>query len=246
MEKKKGKAYIGTSGWHYKHWVGTFYPENTKPEEFMAFYEQFFQTVELNNSFYHIPPAKTFENWAKSTPKDFIFSVKANRYITHVKKLKDSETLSYFMSQADALKEKLGPILFQLPPNWQYNAERFQSFLEELPKGYRYTFEFRNPSWYNESTIELLKQHNIAFCIYELGHHESPVEITADFVYIRLHGPGEKYQGSYNDASLQQWSNRCDEWLKKNLDVFIYFDNDQNGYAAHNAKQLKVLIETRD
>ncbi len=245
MEKKEGKAYVGTSGWHYKHWVGTFYPEKTKPEAFMAFYEQSFRTVELNNSFYHIPPAKTFESWAKSTPQDFLFSVKANRYITHVKKLKSSDTLPYFLLQVDALENKLGPILFQLPPNWQYNEERFQSFLKELPKGYRYTFEFRNPSWYNEKVFELLKQHNIAFCIYELGHHESPVQVTADFVYVRLHGPGEKYQGSYDTTTLQLWADRCKEWQKKNLDVFIYFDNDQNGYAPHNANKLKELLATK-
>lgn len=245
MGRKSQKVHIGTSGWHYKHWVGPFYPESTKSEAFMAFYEQFFQTVELNNSFYHIPPAKTFEKWARSSPDDFIFSVKANRHITHLKKLKSSDTLSYFMQQANALKEKLGPILFQLPPNWKYNEERFQSFLKELPEGYRFTFEFRDPSWYNEDVYELLKGYNIAFCIYELGYHRSPAPVTADFVYVRLHGPEEKYQGDYDEATLQLWAARCDEWRKENLDVFIYFDNDQYGYAAKNAIKLMELIGTK-
>jgi uncharacterized protein YecE (DUF72 family) len=150
--------------------------------------------------------------------------------------------LPYFIAQAEALKDKLGPILFQLPPNWEYNEERFQSFLKELPTEYRYTFEFRDPSWYREEVYALLKQHNIAFCIYELGHHVSPAQVTADFVYVRLHGPGKKYQGDYNDATLQLWADRCAGWQKKALDVFIYFDNDQNGYAAKNAIKLKELI----
>lgn len=244
MGKNKGKIYVGTSGWHYKHWVGPFYPENTKPEAFMAFYEQFFQTVELNNSFYHIPPAKTFEKWADSSLEEFIFSVKASRQITHLKKLKHSETLPYFIAQADALQSKLGPILFQLPPNWKYDEDRFHSFIKELPQAYRYTFEFRNSSWYKEEVYALLKQHNMAFCIYELGHPMSPIQVTADFVYVRLHGPGEKYQGDYDDATLQLWSDRCGEWQRKNLDVFVYFDNDQKGYAAKNAIKLKELIAT--
>lgn len=242
MSNRKGKIHIGTSGWHYKHWIGPFYPEDTKPADFMAYYQQFFQTVEVNNSFYHLPLETTFEQWKEITPKDFIFSVKASRFITHIKKLKDTKaSFSNFIQHADFLREKLGPILFQLPPKWHYNVERFKSFVEMLPVTYRYTFEFRDPTWHNDAALDLLKQHNIALYLYELGYYTSPVEVTADFVYIRLHGPGEKYQGSYSDEVLREWANRCKEWQTKGLDVFVYFENDQKGYAPLNAQRLKAF-----
>jgi uncharacterized protein YecE (DUF72 family) len=241
---KKGKAFIGTSGFHYKHWVGTYYPEKTKSKDFMEFFLKDFRTVELNNPFYHLPPKETFKQWRKQTPKDFIFSVKASRYITHNKKLKDpEEALNYFLANANGLKEKLGPILFQLPPGWKANEERLHSFLKILPKGYRYTFEFRNPTWYNEETLGLLKKYNAAFCIYQLAGHMSPIEVTADFIYIRLHGPTEnKYQGSYPDKTLKEWALQIKKWNQQGKDVYCYFDNDQAGYAAFNAKKLKELI----
>ena len=241
---KKGKAFIGTSGFHYKHWVGTYYPENTKPKDFMKNFLKDYKTVELNNPFYHLPPKQTFLYWRKQTPEDFLFSVKASRYITHQKKLKDcQEPLDYFLTNVDGLKEKLGPVLFQLPPGWKYNEERFDSFLKILPKGYRFTFEFRNDSWYNESAIAMLKKRNCAFCIYELAGHMSPIEITADFIYIRLHGPGkEKYQGSYPDKTLKKWADNIKDWKKEGKDVYCYFDNDQYGYAAFNGIKLWELI----
>lgn len=241
---KKGKSFIGTSGFHYKHWIGTYYPEKTKPENFMGFYLKDFKTVELNNPFYHLPTKQTFLNWRKQTPKDFIFSVKASRYITHNKKLKDpQEPLANFLENAAGLKEKLGPVLFQLPPGWKFNEERLASFLSVLPKGLRTTFEFRNESWYNTQTFNLLREHNVAFCIYELARHSSPIEMTADFVYIRLHGPTEhKYQGSYPDKTLKEWALRIKSWNEEGKDVYCYFDNDQAGYAAFNARKLTQLI----
>ena len=240
---KKGKVYIGTSGWHYKHWVGTFYPEGMKPADFLAYYLQFFDTVEMNNSFYRLPQEKTFVQWKEAVPENFLFAVKASRFITHMKKLKDpKQNFEPFIQNVDALQEKLGPVLFQLPPKWKYNHERLKAYLTMLPKHYRYTFEFRDPTWYNNAALDLLKQHNIAFCIYELASHLSPLEVTADFVYVRLHGPGEKYQGSYNDKTLSVWAERCKDWQKSGKDVFLYFDNDEKGYAAFNARELKVLV----
>jgi uncharacterized protein YecE (DUF72 family) len=241
--KRKGKVYIGTSGWHYKHWVGPFYPEKTKPKEFMKFYLQYFKTVELNNPFYHLPSKETFIQWRKQTPKDFLFSVKASRYITHNKKLKDAgESLDFFLKNVTGLKEKLGPILFQLPPSWKFNEERFEKFLKILSKTYRFTFEFRNHTWYNDRAIELLKKYKVAFCIYELAGHISPLEVTANFVYIRLHGPGGKYQGSYDNKTLKKWAERINSWSKDGKDIYCYFDNDQAGYAAFNAEKLLQLI----
>lgn len=243
--KKKGKAFIGTSGFHYKHWVGTYYPDKTKPVDYLKHYLEDFKTVELNNPFYHLPPKETFTGWRKKTPKDFIFSVKASRYITHNKKLKEpQEALDNFFSNASGLKEKLGPVLFQLLPGWKFNEERLDAFLKILPKGYRYTFEFRNHTWYNEKAFDLLKKYKIAFCIYELAGHMTPIEVTANFIYIRLHGPTEnKYQGSYSDKTLKEWAQRIKEWNKEGKDVYCYFDNDQAGYAAFNAKKLSELIQ---
>lgn len=241
--KKRGNAFIGTSGWHYKHWIGKYYPEGTKAKDFMEFFLQDFRTVELNNAFYHLPPRSTFENWRKQTPDDFIFSVKASRYITHQKKLNESQdALNRFLTNADGLKEKLGPILFQLPPGWNVNEERFDSFLNILPKGYRYTFEFRNHSWYTENILNLLEKKKAGFCIYHLEGHLSPIEETSDFIYIRLHGPGGKYQGSYSRKDLEDWATKIKTWTREGKDVYCYFDNDQDAHAAFNAIELLKLL----
>jgi uncharacterized protein YecE (DUF72 family) len=239
----KTHFYTGTSGWHYKHWQGTFYPAHVKSTGQFQYYLQFFSTVEINNSFYRLPSKETFINWRKSAPDHFLFSVKASRYITHMKKLKEPKaSLHEFMEHAFALKEKLGPVLFQLPPGWKINADRLREFLLCLPSSGRYVFEFRNSTWNHPEIVALLKKHNCAFCIYELEGYVTPFEITADFVYIRLHGPGGKYQGNYSEASLKQWSHYCKNWLKTK-DVFVYFDNDEAGYAAFNAKRLQELVK---
>jgi uncharacterized protein YecE (DUF72 family) len=239
----KGKIYIGTSGWHYKHWVGTFYPRGTKDTEQLSYYLKFFKTVELNNSFYRLPPPQNFRNWRKAVPADFLFAVKGSRFISHMKKLNvEKENISIFFKSVNRLKEKLGPILFQLPPKWNLNIERLSKFLRILSQKYRYAFEFRNQTWYDEKVYALLKKYNCSFCIYELEHHLSPLVITADFVYVRLHGPGSKYAGSYTAKQLRKWATRCRDWQKKGKDVYVYFDNDQLGYAAFNAQTLQKLI----
>jgi uncharacterized protein YecE (DUF72 family) len=240
---KGGKIYIGTSGWHYRHWIGTFYPAGTKSEHQFDYYKQHFNTVEINNSFYKLPAAETFSGWKKNSPEDFLFVVKASRYITHQKKLTDPRaTTERFFARVKFLRKKLGPILFQLPPTWKVNVERLRNFLQILPKKFRYVFEFRNSTWYSDEVVNLLKEYNCAFCIYELAGHRSPLHVTADFVYIRLHGPGEKYRGSYTRQQLKAWALRCRKWQKEKVDVFVYFDNDQMGYAAFNAQVLKTLL----
>lgn len=245
-KKKKGKSYIGTSGWHYKHWMGNFYPSDLKPRQLIDFYVQYFNTLEINSSFYRLPPLKTFQGWRTQVPEDFIFAVKANRFITHMKKLKDpKETIGNFFESVKGLEEKLGPILFQLPPNWKFNQERLEEFLAALPQGYRYTFEFRNQTWYNDIVFDLLKKYNSAFCIYELDHHLSPMKATSSFIYVRLHGPGGKYAGSYSNKALTGWADNCIKWNEEKKDVFVYFDNDQLGFAAKNAKKLKEMIELK-
>ena len=241
---KKGIIFIGTSGWNYRHWKGIFYPENIKDAEQFNWYARKLDTVELNNPFYHLPPAETFKNWRQQSPANFIFAVKASRYITHMKKLiVDTKSLHLFFSHATQLKEKLGPILFQLPPKWKVNVQRLQTFLQALPKGHRYTFEFRDPSWYTTEVYEVLHKFNAAFCIYELDRHLSPLQVTADFIYIRLHGPDNKYQGNYDNAVLKKWSERIKEWQNKNKDVYIYFDNDQAAFAVFNAISLRQMLQ---
>lgn len=241
---RKGQVHIGTSGWHYPHWKGTFYSSAIKESQQFATYQQHFDTVELNNSFYKLPSAETFANWRKNSRDHFIFSVKASRFFTHMKKLiVDKTGIRRFFTNAGKLEEKLGPILFQLPPKWRVNRERLEIFIRALPAGYRYTFEFREPSWYNDEVYATLLQNNCAFCIYELDRHLSPIIATADFVYIRLHGPGNKYQGSYKKPVLQKWAARIKDWQKGEKDVFVYFDNDQEGFAAFNALALVKLLQ---
>lgn len=238
------KIYIGTSGWLYKHWVGKFYPEKSNAKQQFEVYSKHFDTVEINNSFYKLPPHTVFEGWYEQSPKKMLFAIKANRFITHMRKLtKPEEPITRLFGSIEPLKEKLGPILFQLPPKWKVNITRFKEFLEALPKGYRYAFEFRNHTWYNEEIYQLLEKYNCAFCIYHLELHLSPIKVTADFVYVRLHGPTEfKYQGSYTNSALKKWATQCIAWQKDKKDVFVYFDNDQDAYAAFNAIALKQII----
>ena len=241
----KGKIFIGTSGWNYKHWKGNFYPEELKQKKWLEFYSDKLKSVEINNSFYHLPETKTLKTWKDITPQNFIFAVKGSRYITHMKKLKAPKTSSRkLFTRIKHLGNKLGPILFQLPPGWGYNRERFQNFIESMPDKYRYTFEFREKEWWNDEVLELLKKHNAAFCIYELAGILTPEEITADFVYIRLHGPGGKYQGNYSKKQLSGWAGAITAWQKKNKDVYLYFDNDDRGYAVKNAQELKEMLSS--
>jgi uncharacterized protein YecE (DUF72 family) len=236
-----GSIRIGTSGWHYKHWLGCFYPEKFPPKQMLSFYVQHFDTVELNNSFYHLPKTTSFDAWRETTPPGFLFAVKGSRFITHMKKLKDPVSSSEkFFAAAEHLHEKLGPILFQLPPYWQLNIERLEQFLTEIPKGHQYVFEFRDATWHVPEVYKLLRQHNAAFCIYDFSNNPSPVEITADFTYIRFHGAN--YSGSYSDEQLRYWAGRIQQWRKGLRDVYVYFNNDIGGHAIENAKELRRLV----
>jgi uncharacterized protein YecE (DUF72 family) len=206
-------------------------------------YLKHFDTVELNSSFYHQPPRTTFENWKKKTPPGFLFSVKASRYITHNKKLHEAEeSLEYFLHAATGLGRKLGVVLFQMPPSWQINLDRLESFLKLLPKRLRFTFEFRHASWMTEEVYALLKKYNAALCIYELAGFETPHVVTADFIYVRLHGPGGKYRGNYSDAAMHDWAEELKAAPATVKHVYVYFDNDIGGYAPKNALTLKDLL----
>jgi len=243
MEGSK-MIHIGTSGWHYGHWAGPFYPKDVSKERFLSYYADRFYTVEINNSFYRLPEKKTFKQWQDTVPVGFIFAVKASRFITHMKKLKDpGQTLSIFMERIEGLQDKLGPILFQLPPYWSRNIERLKAFLSALPGGYRYAFEFRDPSWFHYEVYGALAERGAAFCIYELAGLQSPREITADFTYIRLHGPGDAYSGCYGAETLAGWVDAFSRWAKEGKEIYCYFDNDELGYAARNAAELQELVE---
>jgi uncharacterized protein YecE (DUF72 family) len=235
---------IGTSGFHYKHWKGPFYPDKIPASKMLDYYLQHFDTVELNNSFYRLPKPEAFDCWRDATPPNFVFAVKASRFLTHNKKLKDPENaLENLLPRAARLGDKLGPILFQLPPRWRVNAERLQNLLEVLPRDLRYTFEFRELSWITAEVNAILTRFNAAFCIYELAGYQSPLSVTADFTYVRLHGPGDqKYQGSYSPSSLRSWAGRIEKWAKELKAGYVYFDNDQAGYAALNARALKRMV----
>jgi uncharacterized protein YecE (DUF72 family) len=237
----QGMVHVGTSGWHYPHWRGCFYPEKLAAFRMLEFYARHFDTVELNNTFYRLPNG--METWRTTTPRGFCFAAKGSRFLTHMKKLKDAEIgIGRFFERIDQLKPKLGPIVFQLPPFWDVNAERLEHFLDALPKRHRYAFELRNPTWHCETVYRILRKYNAAFCIFEIAGIASECQITASFTYVRLHGPGGAYRGSYSRGALQRWAARVKEWQKQLDATYIYFDNDQAAYAVANALSLKKLL----
>jgi uncharacterized protein YecE (DUF72 family) len=234
---------IGTSGWHYPHWRGPFYPADQPLKEMLAFYATQLDTVEVNNFFYHLPTPKAVGAWRDGTPAGFLFAIKGSRYLTHMKKLKDpAQGLAKFLPLAEALVPQLGPILFQLPGHWAKDAGRLDEFLDALPRGHRVAFELRDPSWHAPDVYAVLRRHGAAFCLSELGGERTPNELTADFVYVRLHGPEGPYQGSYSRARLATWVKRVREWSRDHGHFYIYFDNDQAGYAARNALTLRRML----
>jgi uncharacterized protein YecE (DUF72 family) len=240
-------AHIGTSGWHYPHWRGPFYPADLPGGQRLAYYLRFFDTVELNNTFYRQPTPAAVTAWRAAAPPGFLFSAKGSRFLTHMKKLKATPLgVRRFFSRVDALGRKLGPIVFQLPPRWALNAARLEEFLESLPPRHRYSFELRDPSWHVEEVYRILRRYRAAFCIYEIAGFASPLVVTTDLVYVRLHGPGPgPYQGSYSAEALREWARRIREWEAQGRRVYVYFDNDQAGHAARNALELKRLDTER-
>lgn len=241
-----GTYHVGTSGWHYDHWKGPFYPASMSSEAFLGYYIERFQTVEVNNTFYQLPEESTLRGWRDSVPDDFLFAIKANRYITHMKKLSDPEApVSTMLSRVSVMGNKAGPILFQLPPRWHSDPERLRAFLDVLPPAYDYTFEFRDPTWFEEPVYEALREHGAAFCIYHLAGRLSPRVVTANFVYVRLHGPEGAYQGRYSDETLAEWVERFEGWLSEGKDVYCYFDNDEEGHAPHDATRLREQLASQ-
>lgn len=237
------KLIIGTSGWSYKDWRGTFYPIDLPQDRWLEFYAKHFSSVEINNSFYRLPTRATFEAWEEKTPDGFLFSVKASRYLTHVKKLKEPEKpWERFIQSAEGLKEKLGPLLFQFPERWRVNLERLEYFVSLLPGTHRYVFEFRHPSWFSEEVYALLAQKGAALCIADSALWPRVFKITAPFTFIRMHGGRELYASEYSEAELNFWAEKIAGFLDRRLDVFVYFNNDAHGFAVKNAMELKRLL----
>jgi uncharacterized protein YecE (DUF72 family) len=254
------KLFIGTSGWIYSHWTGIFYPEDLPSKNKLKYFSKHFKTAEINYSFYHLPRPTTYQKWYLETPANFIFSVKASRFITHIKRLSGiKEAGKQFLENALNLKEKLGPILFQFPPSFkatEENIKRLESFLKLIRQKKpgdrplqnlqrsdlcKFAFEFRHRSWRDEEIYVLLKKYNVAWVIADSPNYPRADEVTADFVYIRMHGSKVLFSSNYTKKELSSLSQKIKKWLKRDLDVYCYFNNDVYGYAVENAEELLKL-----
>ncbi len=237
------RARIGTSGWVYPHWRGVFYPAGLPQSRWFAHYAAHFDTVEINNTFYRLPEEATFRQWAGQAPEGFVYALKASRYMTHLKKLKDAaEPLRRFLERARLLGSHLGPILYQLPPNWHLDLGRLQSFLELLPQDLLHAFEFRHPSWYADEALALLDRFGAGLCIMDLPGFASPLAVTGRLAYVRFHGPARAYQGSYSERDLATWADRLRGFLRRGRPAYVYFNNDAHGYAVRNALRLREML----
>ena len=246
MSAARRELRIGTSGWSYPHWRGGFYPEGLRDCDRLAFYAEHFDAAEINNTFYQLPEAKSLRQWRDTVPHGFVFAVKASRFITHMKKLRDPRrSFSRFWRRIRTLDDRLGPVLFQLPPRWRYDGPRLAAFLASLPGEFRYAFEFRDRSWLNEECYALLAEHEAALCTYHLAGFRSPRRLTTDLAYVRLHGPAAAYQGRYDGRTLGGWARVLRRWRDEGTSVYCYLDNDQKAYAAGDALRLRSMTGRR-
>ena len=237
---------VGCSGWQYRHWRGDFYPAELPTSQWFAHYARTFDTVEINNSFYRWPAAETFAKWCEQAPSGFMYAVKASRFLTHMKKLKDpEEPVERTFDHVRRLGPRLGPVLYQLPPRWALNLERLEHFVRTLPKGKRHAVEFREPSWYVEPVFDLLRRYKVALCLHDMQGSSTGKIVVGPFIYVRFHFGTQKYGGRYDDASLDDWA----EWLagqaRGGMTVFAYFNNDTGGHAPRDAVRLRAMIRRR-
>jgi uncharacterized protein YecE (DUF72 family) len=244
-------ARVGCSGWHYKGWRGTIYPEALPVASWLRAYARRFCTVELNNSFYRLPSAQTFADWRHQVPRGFLFSVKASRFLTHIKRLRDpDEPLTRLLTHAKPLGAAIGALLYQLPPRWMPDAERLETFLAGLPERFaggrrrlHHVIEMRDPRGYEPWVIDLLRQYRVTLCVHDMPGSESPLVTIGPIVYVRFHGYGVKYGGSYPNEVLEQWA----DWLRRAVatgrDAYVYFNNDVNGFAVYDAERFRILVD---
>jgi uncharacterized protein YecE (DUF72 family) len=244
MGRVRGHARVGCSGWQYKHWKGDFYPAALPQTRWFEHYASIFDTVEINNSFYRLPERATFAAWARRSPPGFEFAVKASRFLTHMKKLKDpEEPVDRLFSRARALGTRLGPVLYQLPPGWKVDRERFAHFLTVLPRGARQVVEFRDPTWYDDEIRALMARYRVALCLHDMAGSATGRERVGRFVYVRFHGAAGKYGGSYSDDRLCSWARWLNEQRAAGCDIYAYFNNDVGGHAPRNALTLRRMLE---
>lgn len=238
------RLFIGCSGFSYRHWRGTFYPEDLPQKQRYAHYRSVFSTVELNVTFYRTPSAESFDKWYAESSPEFGFAVKGSRYITHLKRLLDcEEPLERFFSPVLHLKEKLKVVLWQLPPDFKCETGRFRDFLRQLANyRLRNVFEFRNESWLNPEVVAICREHNVSLCMADRPDFLDAPPLTADFVYLRRHGGEGNYYGEYTAEQVTKDADRIRRYLADQLDVFIYYNNDLGGAAPRNALQLSELL----
>jgi len=242
---------VGCSGWNYKSWKGRFYPDGLPVSQWLRYYAGEFDTVEVNNTFYRLPESSTFAAWRQQTPASFLMTVKASRFLTHMKRLRDpEEPLERLFSRTDALGPRLGPVLYQLPGHFTRDLDRLDDFLARLPRTrggrrVRHVMEFRHPSWYVDDTFRLLERRRVALCLHDKDGSQIDNPLVGPFVYVRFHGTSGRYHGSYSDASLDRWAERLAEQYQDRRAVFAYFNNDPDAVATDNARTLRQMIGRR-
>jgi uncharacterized protein YecE (DUF72 family) len=246
-KESTARAYVGTSGWSYAHWRGLFYPRGMKQGAWLGHYARHLGSVEINASFYRLLDSEMIARWIEATPPDFRFAVKAWRTITHFKRLSScEEELATFFERAAPFGNRLGVVLFQLSPGLERDDKRLKRFLAELPGKYRYAFEFRHPSWHAAETYRLLERHDTSFVSFELAKLTAPRQVTASFVYVRLHGHKARYRGAYSDSALADWADWLSGRMAEGRDVYCYFDNtDEADHAVRNALTLDGFLRER-
>ncbi|UYQ92875.1 DUF72 domain-containing protein [Chitinophaga horti] len=238
---------VGTSGWSYQHWKGIYYPPTVKAADWLSFFANDFDCVEINNSFYKLPSLGTVQNWAATVPRGFVFCPKMNRFLSHMKKLNDPEQpLQRFFDVFDPVAEHLGPILIQLPANATFKppvVERFYSILQKKYKQYQFSMEVRHDTWYTAESLRLMRQYSIGLVITDSGGlFPSQEVVTASHVYLRFHGPGKLYASQYHPNTLRAYARKCRRWMDEGRTIWAFFNNDINGYALEDAQTLKRYL----
>lgn len=243
-----GEIRIGCSGWNYASWRETFYPPGCPASRWLEHYATVFDTVEVNTTFYRLARRSAVDRWVQQTPPGFVFAVKASRYLTHIKRLTElGQGVERLYEPLQPLIDagRLGPMLWQLPPNFKRDDERLKAALDALPPG-RHTFEFRHPTWFCEPVYDLLRERGVALCIAdrpEIADFQAH-ELTADFTFVRFHYGHRGRRGNYSDSELDEWAQRIARWARS-VDVYAYFNNDWEVFAPRNALTLRRLIERR-
>ncbi len=235
---------IGTSGWQYASWRGRFYPEKLRQADWLEHYAARFRTVEVNNAFYRLPEASTFASWASRTPDDFVVVVKASRYLTHIKRLKEpEEPVARFLERARHLGPKLGPVLVQLPPNLQADVARLDAALAQFPPDVRVAVEFRHPTWFTDETRDVLTRRSVALCLADSPHRDTPLWRTAEWGYVRLHEGTDEPRPCYSRGALDAWARRLADLFSRDNEVYAFFNNDPQGCAPRDAAVFAEAVE---